>query len=184
MRLLVLLVALALPAALLAGCTSNDDGGDAGTPPPAGSGGDADAPGASRPGNGAANPPHAAHAEPVEDAGDIAGPFEKTWNLDVASVAFREARVDFALAGAQAGAPPTARVQLSLLDPNGAVVKTESVGLGAPADSLSWTLRAADLPAPGTYVLQATATPSADAGPGALPSAGLAKYTLHAEVMY
>lgn len=186
MRLLVLLAALALPATLLAGCTSNNDGGgndDSSNAPPADRNNGNGAPGN---GAGVGSRPSQPRAEPVQDAGDVAGPFEKAWNLEVASVAFREAHVQFSLAGAQAGAPPTARVQLSLLDPNGALVKTESVGLGAPGDSLSWTLRAADMPAPGTYVLKATATPDANAspGPGVLPSAGLAKYTLHAEVLY
>lgn len=180
MRFLVLVLASAL---LLAGCTSSGDEPATDPAPEA----PAPNPGAKSPGGatGAAPPaqqhPPAHQSEPVQDAGDIAGPFAKAWNVDVASVAFREVRVDFALAGAQAGAPPTARVELALLDPAGNVVKTQAVGLGADVDSLSWTLRAADMPAPGTYVLQAT---SSQAAPAGLPSGGLAKYTLHAEVLY
>lgn len=181
MRFLVLLLGSAL---LLAGCTSPGDEPATDPAPKA----PASNPGGNNPGgsNAAAppaqQPPPAHHdAEPLQDAGDVAGPFEKAWNLEVASVAFREAHVEFSLAGAQAGAPPTARVELALVDPQGNVLKKESVGLGADADALSWTLRAADLPAAGTYVLKATSAP---AGAGSLPSAGFAKYTLHAEVLY
>lgn len=173
MRLRTPLVALLLVATVLAGCTAPENAPEADPAP-------------SRPGPkgpaGAAPGHPTDHAAPVEDAGDIAGPFQKTWDLHVASVAFREAHVEFALAGAQPGAPPTARVQFSLLDPEGNVVKTALVGLGGDSDTLSWTLRAADLPAPGTYTLQAVNGVSAD--PTSLATPGLAKYTLHAQVLY
>lgn len=178
MRLPTLLVALALPAALLAGCTAPEDTPSDDTTPQPGPG----------PGPGGSDPPpqdqpESVDAAPVDDSGDIVGPFQKAWELEVATIAFREAHVTFALAGAQAGAPPTASVQFSLLDPDGKVVKTALVGLGGEGDSLEWTLRAADLPSAGTYVLEAASTPTATA-PGVPAAPGLAKYTLHAEVVY
>lgn len=174
MRLPTLLLVLALPASLLAGCTA-PDAPDA-APPPSGGAGNGRAP---PPPAGQAPPPHH-DAQPVEDAGDIAGPFRKSWNIEVASVAFREAHVDFALTGVQPDAPPTARVDLRLLAPDGSVVRSETVGAGGKGDRVAWVLRAADLPAPGTYVLEAaTVTPA-----GAAPTLGLAKYQLHAQVLY
>lgn len=168
MRTWTILTALLLASAALAGCTSKDDGDDG-----AADGSTPDA-GGSGPGNGTAT----VEDFLLEDAGMIQGPFQESWDVVVENVAFRSALVEFALQGVQAGAPPAARVQLVLSDPDGAPVKTATLGIGGEGDSVSWTLTNAEIQAAGTYTLQATAQQ------GPVPSGGVAQYTLHAVVDY
>lgn len=161
------LVALLLAALLLAGCTGDDapPADDGAAPPPGGSGG---------PSRGAPQP--APQATPVSESGDVSGPFEGAWTIVVPSVGARGLVVDFNLTGAQAGAPPTARVELTLLGPDGAVLETAVAGLGGAADAVHWRLGPSAVAQPGDYVLQAKAAP------GDLPSGGLARYSLYAAV--
>lgn len=176
------LAALLLTTALAAGCTSTDDGA-APAPSPSNPGAGSAAPSPSNPGSGANTPPIAQPRPspvPVTDSGDIQGAFDRAWEIRVPQVGARGMTIDFALAGIEAGAPPTARVELRLLDPNGAEVKRGVAGVGGDGDVVSWKLTGAEVATPGAYVLTAQASPEA----GALPSAGLAKYQLYALAEY
>lgn len=178
-----LLATLLLPA-LLAGCTGDEPPAmEPDETPPAGGSGSGATPPADGSG-GSATPPAPAvkpTTKPVEANGEIAGPFEESWDLAVPAANPRQAVVAFALAGMQEGAPPTARVNIGLYDPEGTLLKSETLGLGGTADSLSWTLGAADLPAAGTYSIRASSQPETG---GLVPSAGFAKFTLYALVEY
>lgn len=174
----VILTALLGITAALAGCTTNaaTDDAPAQTPPPASA--PAPAPEATPPA------PRAEPSPPPEDfsladSGEISGTFEKTWDIRVANVAFRDAQMHFSLASLQPGAPSTARINLALYDPNGQLVKTETVGLGAPANELTWTFTPGMLSMPGSYELKATTASQA-----ALPSGGFASYDVWATVEY
>ncbi|HET6406128.1 MAG TPA: hypothetical protein VFH78_15935, partial [Candidatus Thermoplasmatota archaeon] len=112
------------------------------------------------------------------DAGTIQGAFEKTWDIHVPNVAFRDAGLHFSLAGIQPGAPPTAIVHLTLYDPHGTPVKTGSVGLGAESNELRWSFTPGQLPLAGAYQLKATAPQPT------LMSAGFASYEMAAHVSY
>lgn len=156
-------------AAAMAGCTDKDDGATDGTDDTGGTGGTG------------GNRTTPATPEPfvLEDSGAIAGPFSKAWGIEVENVAFTSAMIHFALSGAQAGAPPTARVNLELQDPEGAIIKSAVLGLGGEGDMVEWTLTPVDLPAAGTYSLVATS-----GGDAPLPSVGIANYELAASVTY
>lgn len=167
-----LLLVLLLSMALLAGCTNKGDDGAPGDNNTPGSGGTG---GTGGPGAGTAD----VQDFNLTDSGAIQGPFTKQWDVEVANVGFTNAMVHFALTGAQAGAPPTARVNLVLLDPEGGVVKSAVAGLGGSGDTIEWTFTAADLSTAGTYTLQATA---GDQAP--LPSVGIANYDLMVMVEY
>lgn len=187
-----LLVTLLVATAFLAGCTGSDApaadkpaGSDgAAQQPPAGS--DDGAADAQPPAGGAqdgAAPPQASyppHSAPTADAGEIRGAFDEAWAIEVPSVGARGMTVHFNLTGIEADAPPTAQVTLRLLDPDGKELKRALVGLGGEADAVEWRLQGTDLAGAGAYTLEATA----DAEPGALPSAGLAKYQLYAYAEY
>lgn len=161
-------------AVLAAGCTNDAPQADPDVQPPP-----ADPPAEQPPRNVPAPPP----ADPVDfalaDRGPIEGRFEKSWDIQVANVAFGDAAVRFALEPFQAGAPPTALIHLTLLDPNGAPVQRGSVGLGAPSNELSWAFTPGQLPLAGTYRLTAA---TAEQAP--LPSGGFAVYDLQAHVTY
>lgn len=176
--LLVLLLAAAM---LTAGCTGDDGdgaGGDGGnttptggtTTPPTGNG--------TTPGGGGA--PSTA---PITDAGAVQGPFEKSWTLAVPQVSPRMVTVLFNLTGAQAGVPPTARVHLEFLSPEGQALKSTDVGLGGSGEAVAWTFGPADVPTPGDYVVRASASPPAPGAPG-LPSGGVGNYQFYAHVEY
>lgn len=158
---------LLLVTTILAGCTGSDEGGDeadATTPAPDGGG------------SGPSAPPQDFL---IEDAGEITGPFTRTWSIDVDNVAYSAANIHFEMAGLQAGAPPTARVHLQLSDPEGNPVKTATLGVGGSGDSITWGLTPADTPTAGTYTLRAVA-----GSDDPLPSAGFASWALHAQVTY
>jgi hypothetical protein len=161
------LAAILLLASVLAGCTNADDGAGDGTPTPG-------------PGNGGGDGATAPPADfLIEDAGAITGPFDETWDVVVANVAYDSASIHFELAGLQAGAPPTARVNLELADPDGSVVKSATLGVGGSGNAVTWELTPADTPTAGTYTLRAVAGSDAP-----LPSAGFATWALHAQVTY
>jgi hypothetical protein len=185
-RLLAVLLAALLSAVALAGCA--DDADDAGTPTPSpepttptpttpGDGGDG--------GDDNETPPPPARADVVvTDAGDVQGPFEKSWTLDVPDAAYRSVLVQFNLTPAQDGAPVTARVYVTFTGPDGAVLQSATVGLGgAPAAEFSFSPGA--LPA-GSYTLAATAEPSSAPAPGlpGTPSFGVAKFDVYAIADY
>lgn len=171
-----MLALLVATSAIAAGCTTNgtgDDGNDdTNTPPvsePAPNTGNTQTPRpAERPSNFA-----------LSDGGEIGGPFSKTWDVQVANVAFNDAGLTFTLQGLQPGTPPTALVYLTLYDPNGATLEQGSVGLGAPSNELTWTFSPGQLLVAGTYQLKAENAPE-----GSLPSAGFAAWTLEAYVNY
>ena len=165
------LVALLLATALLAGCTNKDDAGDGGDD----GNGTGNGGGNGGAGNGTATP----EDFNLTDSGSINGPFAQTWDLVVENVGFTRATVHFALTGAQAGAPPTARVNLVLRDPDGAAVMSSTLGLGGSGNAVDWTLTPAELPVAGTYTLAAVADSATP-----LPSAGLANYELAVLVTY
>lgn len=175
-----LLAALLVVGAALAGCTSPSDSPAPKQPqaqPPAGEQpGPADPP-AAQP----AKPAPAPKVEPVYDSGAIQGSFEKAWTLDVPTMGFRSADVAFVLTGAQPGAPPTARVYLAFLDPDGKEIKSAILGLGGAANEVTWSFPNGDMPRAGAYRIVATAEPQDDA---ALPSVGFANYELAAQVNY
>lgn len=168
------LLALAV-ALLLAGCAAKDPAPTASTPPASST--PAPAPGPSQDQGNAA--PAIPTSVTLKDAGDVQGQFEKTWDLNVPAVGFRDALVQFNLTGASDGAPPTAHVYLSLLDASGKEVKGQAIGLGESANTLKWTLSPSQL-GQGAYKLKATSQP----GPVALPSGGLGKFSLYAAVAY
>lgn len=178
MRSWPLVTLLVLASVTLAGCTSPDEPA---APSPMPGDGAPPAPGPAPGGNAPQAPAAKPNVQPVTDTGTIQGTFEKSWTLEIPKVGFRDVTVSFSLKGVEESAPPTARVQLALLDAQGALVKTGLVGLGAE-NALEWALTPADLPAAGTYTLQATS--QADAPGGALPSLGLAKYDLYAMPNY
>lgn len=174
-----LLAALLLAGAVLAGCTA-PDAPDAPAPqPPAGGEPGASDPPASPPRD--VKPAPAPKVEPVYDSGAIEGPFEKEWKLDVPTMGFRSADIAFTLLGAQPGAPPTARVYLAFLDPDGKEIKSAVLGLGGSGNEVTWSFPNGDMPRAGTYRIVATAQPQDD---GALPSVGFANYELAAQVNY
>lgn len=184
-----LLAALLLATAALAGCTGSTDDPPAASPPADDGGSDAPSgsPGGSAPG-GSAEPPASSQpappaVEPVEATGKIEGPFEKEWTLDVPTMGFKQADLTFRLTGVEAGAPPTARVYLAFLNPDGTEVKHAIVGLSGAGDEVTWTFGNADMLQAGEYKIKVTAEPT-PAGAGALPSFGLAQYELHAAVHY
>lgn len=168
-RAWALVATLLLASAALAGCTKpdavEDDTPTTPTIPTGGSGGES--PGATP------------EDFLLDDGGTIQGPFSQSWNVEIANVAYSMALVHFELAGLEAGAPPTARVNLQLADPDGNVVKSGVVGVGGDGNAASWDLTPAETPVPGTYVLSAVAGSDLP-----VPSLGLATWTLHAEVMY
>lgn len=173
-----LLLALALAtAAALAGCT-NDAGDNDPAPepqqPPA-----APEPRAPEPQPAPAPPAPAPQDYALAENGEIRGTFDRTWDIVVANVAFREAGLRFALDGLQPGSPPTARVHLTLYDPNGAPVQTGIVGVGAPSNEIAWAFSPGQLPLAGTYQLRATS-----AADTPLPSGGFATWMLDAHVDY
>lgn len=178
-RLRSSLAMLLAAAALTAGCTSDDEPGDGTTTtsPPTGT------TTATPPPGGNTTPPPGPAPQPVTDAGSIAGPFEKSWTITVPRLSPRAVTVNFNLTGAQAGAPPTAKVYLEFASPDGAVLKSTSVGLGGSGDSVAWSFTAADIAVTGDYVLRASASPPAAGAPG-LPSGGVANYELYALVEY
>lgn len=167
------LALLVATAAILSGCTNNESGNEDDNTPPVSE---------PAPSNGGSSAPPRAPERPTDvafqDSGEIQGPFEHAWDIDVANIAFRDAGLTFSLAGLQPGAPPTAMIHLTLYDPNGAAVQTGTVGLGAPSNEIAWTFTPGQLPVAGTYQLKAE---SAAAG---LPSAGFASYALDAHVRY
>lgn len=169
-RTWALLATFLLAFAALAGCTKSDEGDD-GAPMP------------TNPTDGSGGSDGGSAAAPedflLEDGGDIQGPFSQSWSIEVENVAYSMAMIHFELAGLEAGAPPTARVNLQLADPDGNVVKGAVLGLGGEGNAASWELTPAETPVPGTYVLSAVSGSDAP-----LPSLGLASYTLHAEVTY
>lgn len=177
------ILALLLAAAVLtAGCTKGD-GGDGGqattsTPPTGTTTTTPTTP------TGNATPPPRPSPAPVTDSGPIQGQFEKSWTLTVSQVSPRAVTVLFNLTGAQAGAPPTARVHLQFIGPDGAVVTSANIGLGEAGNAVGWTFGPADVPATGDYVVRATASPSpAPGGPG-LPSGGVGNYQFFGLVEY
>ena len=166
-----MLALLVATSALVAGCTNNDNGDD-----------DPDTPPVSEPAPDTGSPQTPRPAErpsdfSLEDAGDVQGPFSKTWEISVANLAFNEAGMTFSLEGLQPGAPPTALIHLTLYDPNGAALQQGTAGLGAPSNSLTWSFSPGQLPLAGTYQLKAETQ-------GNLPSAGFAAYSLEAHVDY
>lgn len=175
-----LLATLLLATAVaLAGCTSD-------APAPAPPKDDApDAPAAAPPAREpAAAPPvpqtRPANPDPTMDDGDIRGAFDKSWDIEAPRVGARGLTVLFNLTGVEAGAPPTATVTLRLVDPDGAPVRTATLGVGGDGNALAWTLQGTEMMA-GTYTLTAQAPAP---GPGSLPSAGLAQYDLYAYAEY
>lgn len=173
-RTWVLITALVLASAAIAGCTkpADDAPEQPDTMPPADK--------TPAPGNNAPNAPAPPPSDYVlDDAGEIQGPFEKTWEIHVTNVAYRETSLRFELASLQAGAPPTARVTLALYDPMGTPIKSAAVGLGADSNGLDWTFMLGELPVPGAYQLKATTGTDSP-----LPSLGAASYQLHAIVDY
>ncbi|GEM_PF-3887643 len=174
-----LVLAVGLATLLLAGCTASSSS------PPAAPTKPVAQPAAPSPHGQASSgsnlpPPAVPSGFTLKDAGDVQGTFERAWTLHVAAVGFRDALVDFNLTSLQDGAPPTARLHLSLVDAHGKEVKADSLGLGTPANALAWKLSPTDLPAAGDYTLHATSEP----GPAALPSGGLAKFSLYASLTY
>lgn len=168
-RAWALVATLLFASAALAGCTKPDAGDDgAPTTPTLPTGG-------SDGGGTGATPEDFL----LDDGGTIQGPFSQSWNIEISNVAYSMAMVHFELAGLEAGAPPTARVNLQLADPDGNVVKSAIVGVGGDGNAASWDLTPAETPVPGTYVLSAVAGSDAP-----VPSLGLATWSLHAEVMY
>ena len=177
-----LLVLLLAAATLTAGCTNDGDGGDGGdggnatptggttTTPPTGNG--------TTPGGGSTPSP-----APVEDAGAVQGPFEKSWTLSVPQVSPRAVTVLFNLTGAQPGVPATAKVHLEFISPDGTVLKSTDVGLGGSGESVAWTFGPADIQTTGDYVVRATATAAAPGAPG-LPSGGVGNYQFYGLVEY
>lgn len=170
-----LLLGLILATAVLAaGCTNDTAQPPANErPPPAGN--DAQPPA----GNAPPTPSAAPQDYVLEDSGDIEGAFEHAWDVEVANVAFRDAGITFTLRGIEPGVPPTARVHLTLYDPNGVPLQSGSVGLGAEANELTWSFTPGQLPLAGSYTLKAA---TADSAP--LPSGGYANWDLAAHVTY
>jgi hypothetical protein len=175
--LVTLLVATALAAA---GCVKNEaapsapsNGNDHAAPPPSDDGR------GSNPPPPPARTPTSTH---VSDKGSIQGTFEHAWAIAVPAISPKDFTVDFALASAEAGAPVTAIVTLVLTDPDGKLVKTETIGLGQPHESVAWSLAPGDVMKTGDWKLKATA--QAPAGTEGIPSAGVAAWTLAAAVDY
>ncbi|HUR68883.1 MAG TPA: hypothetical protein VM370_06520 [Candidatus Thermoplasmatota archaeon] len=162
----VLFATLLLATALVSGCTKKGEDATPTPTTPTGSGGN---------GTASAN----ISDFNITESGPIVGPFSQSWSIEVENVAFTSAMIHFALTGAQAGAPPTAHVNLQLIDPDGNEVISDTLGLGGSGNAVDWSFTSADLPAPGTYTLQAVAGSQAP-----LPSVGLANYELSAMVMY
>ena len=159
-----------LVATLAAGCTKGgDDPGSGGTPTPADGGT------TPTPGGNATTPDDFT----LEDSGAFQGPFQQTWDIPVENVAYTAATIQFELAGVQAGAPPTARVNLQLADPEGNIVKSTTLGVGGSGNSAAWDLTPADTPTPGTYTLSAVSGSDLP-----LPSGGVATWTLLAQITY
>ena len=178
-----LLVLLLAAATLTAGCTKDDggDGGGDGNTTPTGGGTTTTTPptqNGTTPGGGSV--PQTA---PVEDAGAIQGPFEKSWVLNVPQVSPRAITVLFNLTGAQPGVPATAKVHLEFLGPDGAVLKSTDVGLGGSGEAVAWTFGPTDAQTTGDYVVRATATAAAPGAPG-LPSGGVGNYQFYGLVEY
>lgn len=174
-----LLTTLLVLGALLAGCTSSDPAPQAPQPQPPEDDAPAQQPPASAPRESKPAPKPA--VRPVHDSGAISGPFEKTWTLDVPTMGFSTADVSFVLTGAQPGAPPTARIYLAFLDPEGKEIKSALVGLGGAGDEVTWSFPNGDMPRAGAYSIVAKAQPQD--GPG-MPSVGFANYELAAQVNY
>lgn len=169
-----LLIALLVASTAAAGCFGASEPDPAPTQPPASQ------PPATQPP--ASSPPPAQPAPTtvtVRDAGEIAGPFEKAWNLDVPQVGFRGIDIAFALTGVQEGLPPTARIYFALQDANGETLI--SAILTAAEPSLTWSPTAGDIPQAGMYKLVASAEPTTIGG---VPSFGFANYALDASVQY
>lgn len=179
-----ILAALLVAALATAGCAKEedmppgDDGTTTTTTPPTG-GATTTTPPTNGTGGGATPPPA---QKPVEDAGTINGPFDKSWTIPVPQVSPKVVTVLFNLTGAQAGAPATARVHLDFVSPDGTVLKSAVVGLGE-SPSVAWAFQPADIPTAGDYVVKASAAPSPGGAPG-LPSGGVANYQLYALVEY
>lgn len=175
-----LLVAL-VSATALAGCFGQDDAG-AQAPVAAKPETDSSTSDSSTASGPASPPPPSMPADvTVNDAGNIEGPFEKSWNIEIPEAGYREVLVRFDLMPAQDGAPVTARVFASFNAPDGASLKSVTLGLGG-SNALEYSFGPGEL-APGTYTLTATAQPQ----PGGLPSSpsfGLAKYSLAATTDY
>ena len=178
-----LLVLLLAAATLTAGCTKEDggDGGDGGNTTPTGGGTTTTPPTTNGTTPGGGNAPTTA---PVTDAGAVQGPFEKSWTLAVPQVSPRMVTVLFNLTGAQAGVPPTARVHLEFLSPEGQVLKSTDVGLGGSGEAVAWTFGPADVPAPGDYVVRASASATPAPGAPGLPSGGVGNYQFYGHVEY
>lgn len=175
----VLPAVLALSVAL-AGCTATQDNADTADPAPPVATPEPPQPPARPPGETpGSQPPAPPQDVELADAGEIAGTFERTWDIKVENVAFQRVDVRFSVAGVQDGAPPTARVHLTLRDPDGLLVKEGSVGLGAPSNGLAWAFSTGQLLTPGSYQLKATTAHEAP-----LPSAGFATYSFAAHVDY
>lgn len=180
----VLLIGL-LVATALAGCTG-DDGGDAAptppteTPPTGGSPTTPTGPTTPTPDDTTTPPPARADVV-VTDAGAVQGPFEKSWTLDVPDAGYQAALIQFNLTGAQAGAPVTARVYLSVSGPDGTPLKSGTVGLGG-GNALEYAFSPGELPA-GSYTVSAMAEPQQGGVPG-VPSFGIGNYELYAIVDY
>lgn len=180
----ILLVLLVATTALAAGCTKKDDGGDGGggdgnttptgttpTSPTGGTGGNS-------------TPQPRPTTQPVTDQGGIQGQFSKSWTLTVPQVSPKLVTVLFNLTGAQPGAPPTALVHLQFAGPDGTVLKSADVGLGASGgNAVAWTFGPADLGATGDYVVSATAAAPAPGAPG-LPSGGVGNFQFYGHVEY
>lgn len=171
------LLSLVALSVALAGCTSSDMPPEPAPAQPAPSPPESSQPPAAR----EEAPPVRPVVAPVADKGAIQGPFAKKWTLTLPQVGVREMNVDFKLTGAQAGAPPTARLVLKLVGPEGEVLKSATVGLGGSANQVAWALSGADVPMAGDYVLEAT---SESAQGHALPSGGLGNYELAMGAQY
>jgi hypothetical protein len=169
-------------AVLTAGCTKDEGDGQPTTSTPP-TGGTTTTP-PTTPGGGNSTTPPPASPAPVTDAGAIQGEFTKSWTLTVPALSPRAVTVLFNLTGAQAGAPPTAKVHMEFVAPDGSVLKSTDVGLGGSGNAVSWTFGPADVQATGDYVVRATAAASPVPGGPGLPSGGIANYDFYGAVEY
>lgn len=170
-------------AVLAAGCVKKDDPGDGATTststPPTGTTGGTTPPTSNGTTSGGGNTPP---PTVVADKGTFQGEFKKDWPIAVAAVSPKATTITFNLTGVQAGAPPTARVVLQFLDPEGKAIKSATLGLGGSGNNVAWTFGPADVALAGEYKVRATADATVP-GPG-LPSGGAANYELNALVEY
>lgn len=175
-----LVAVLLATTVVLAGCTKDEDppAGTTTTTPPTGT----TTTTTPTPGGNSTPPPPPAQA-PVQDAGDIQGPFTKEWTIPVPLVSPRVMTVLFNLTGIQADAPPTASLHLEFVLPDGTIAKSTGVGVGGAGNTVAWTFSAADLPQTGDHKVRATANPNPAGGPP-LPSGGVGKYQFYALVEY